>query len=711
MDRGGRRRGRFGRHLAGVLDVFRYPAWRFALCLGLGILAFLAVILIAAQQPRTGLSFAADGDAVTVVGGVASVSKRVVGIGRGVLPIDAKTIIPEPDMLPDYATVDAMIAEQDRIVEALRRDRVVRIEAAGGTRLISVKEVGGFRYLPGAFWMQVAIGFIGFVISGWVWALGPRKVPNILFGISGVAILLLVGAAAIYSTRELAIPSRLFWALQGLNHIGASAFGAAMSSMFLIYPRRLVPNGVPVLIAGVSAIWTLADLLRIVPSPALGGSLTTAVQMVLIMVAIGWQFLRTRGDPVGRAALRWIGLAVLIGPGLFIGTVAVPAVLGGPPILDQGVAFAFFLVVHVGTAIGLGRERLFAIDDWAMALLFYGSVGATFLVVDLILIFLLGSASEAVAVTGLLLLPLLYLPVRDRLVKRIAGRTELGDVLEEVARVALQPDLDARERLWRAALGHAFAPLQIVHGDPATECAVTDQGRGLVVPGIAGVSTLQLFLARRGSRLFTPADVALASRMADLASQVDRDRQAYERGIDAERMRVSRDLHDDLAARLMTGLALDDPIRLRETIRNALVEVRGIVSATLAAPGPLMDLLADIRIESAERLETAGIALDWPPNVLAGSLNAETCKGLSSALRELTTNVLRHSRARTMRVATWTADDRLHLCVEDDGVARGEISATGNGLNNVEHRLRKVGGTVRFTAEGGFRATLAVPIR
>lgn len=689
---------------------WRTPGARYFSALVFALLIATSLLALVYQQPRHGLSLTPVGAGVATMHNGSSLSISAINSPLGKVPLIAEDLTPEPDVLPDYVRMDRFFARQSRLAAALDAGGVLEATSGGSARQMVV--LTPQPSIPFSCWQQLGIGFLGFAISAWIWAIAPRRLPNQLFGIAGVAMLAFTGTAGVYSSREIALDGRLFWWLSSINTIGAATFGVAMASLFLVYPHRLVNRPLLIALAALFGTWTLAALLRVLPSPAIGGHLAVTAEMALIAVAIGLQIIATRGDPLGRAALRWIGTATFLGAGLFIATTSVPITIGIAPLVDQGWAFSFFLLIHLGVAIGLRRERLFAIESWSFGLLFYGGVTILFVALDLALAVLLGSLSSAAALTGIILLPLLYLPARDWTARRLIGSTDVSAALEQVARVSLVPAVEERAILWRGALQRIFMPLDITAIPAVAEVAIEDDGLILLVPGIGDGDAYRLTLAHRGARLFKPSDLQLARRMVGLANQVDSDRRAYGRGVDAERVRMARDLHDDLAARLMSGLELDDPVRLRETLRASLVEVRDIVNATLSRPAPVVDVLADSRTEAAERLEAVAIGLDWVPIAMPGTLGAEAAKALTSALRELTTNVIRHSRASQMTVSARLHDGLLHLRAEDDGSAGHHGSAlAGNGLNNIVQRLRAIGGSADYAFEpSGFRMTLALPV-
>ena len=184
-----------------------------------------------------------------------------------------------------------------------------------------------------------------------------------------------------------------------------------------------------------------------------------------------------------------------------------------------------------------------------------------------------------------------------------------------------------------------------------------------------------------------------------------------------ERLRFARDLHDllghslsliALKSELAGRLAERDPARVREemadveaTARQALAEVREAVS------GYREVTLAQALAEARSALSAAGIRLDVPrrPDPLPPAVDAV----LGWVVREATTNVLRHSGARTVTVAVEAGPDAV-LVVTDDG--RGSDAPPGSGLSGLAERVRAVGGRLACgrVQGGGFRVTATVPV-
>lgn len=163
-----------------------------------------------------------------------------------------------------------------------------------------------------------------------------------------------------------------------------------------------------------------------------------------------------------------------------------------------------------------------------------------------------------------------------------------------------------------------------------------------------------------------------------------------ERQIMAERDRVARDVHDVLGhsltvisvkAELAERLLDADPAQARSELaqiqtlsRESLAEVRATVAGLRAAR--LEDEVA--RVRSA--LEGAGIRAELPDDVTV--VDPRHRNVLAWVLRELVTNVVRHSAATGCQVqlgSTW-------LRVMDDGVGLGG-AAPGHGLRGVAERI------------------------
>jgi two-component system sensor histidine kinase DesK len=187
-----------------------------------------------------------------------------------------------------------------------------------------------------------------------------------------------------------------------------------------------------------------------------------------------------------------------------------------------------------------------------------------------------------------------------------------------------------------------------------------------------------------------------------------------------ERLRIARDVHDllghslsvitlksELAARLLER----DPARaageleeIQAVSREALAEVREAVQGYRGLA------LADSITRARTALTAAGIDCE-----LAGAqpaLPADVDAVLAWAVREGTTNVIRHSQARHCEIRIRADDESAALEIDDDGRAAPAPSPGGSGLEGLRERAQRVRGTLEAGArpEGGFRLRVTVPL-
>jgi signal transduction histidine kinase len=700
--------------------------------------AIAATLSIVLSQPWLGLTLAGDADtnAVRIVAvdpsGPARIMtapatlRAVASPDDSALAVTLETIdvIEEPDVLDTYAQIDRLMARQSALATLLRRPQVaLNLGPAGSDESVIVSPartpVGA---LPAAFWVQLLTGAASLLIGAWVWAMRPSDIATRLFAFSGAMITLAAYPAAIYSSREIAIDGGLFRLLSTLNHIGTIGFGIGMITMFLCYPRRLVPARALWIAPAILVPWLAADILHLAPNPPVGMQLPVMIAMLAIVGIVGIQWRTNRRDPRARAALGWLGLSVIVGAGAFVALIVGPILLASAPMMQQGYAFGFFLLIYAGLALGVSRYRLFDLSEWAFRILFYTGGTLLLIAIDAALLTFLHLQHAVSFGIALIAIGFAYLPLRGALWDRFVVRKGLEEheLFRAVIDVSFASSPAERSERWRDLLQTLFDPLALEPADQqAADVRLRDEGLEMHLPPAADTPALVLRYPWRGRRLFGTAHRNLARELVRLMRYTEESRNAYERGSVEERRRIARDLHDDVGARLLSGLYKSDIGDTHRVLRDAIADIRTIVSG-LSTEQPLLgQMIAALRHESGERLAAAGIEMHWPLGADDDSplaLDYRIYRCFASAHREIVSNAIRHAGATRVEIRVLRAEDRLVTTIMDDGVgidpAHTAGSAHGNGLRGLIRRLNELDGMLSVRrGERGTIVEIHIPLK
>jgi signal transduction histidine kinase len=197
-----------------------------------------------------------------------------------------------------------------------------------------------------------------------------------------------------------------------------------------------------------------------------------------------------------------------------------------------------------------------------------------------------------------------------------------------------------------------------------------------------------------------------------------------ERARDEERARIVRDMHDGVGGHLVQALAMAErgtpPERLRETLGQALDDLRLLIDAVDLRDGGLADALARLRERLARRLSALGLRLEWDFTAMPElpALPPETTIQVLRVLQELFTNVVKHAQARVVRtqVAIEGSADAPMLVIEvmDDGVGFDPGAPNpGRGRRSLGQRAAAIGAQLAWHSTPGagttVRLSLALP--
>jgi len=201
---------------------------------------------------------------------------------------------------------------------------------------------------------------------------------------------------------------------------------------------------------------------------------------------------------------------------------------------------------------------------------------------------------------------------------------------------------------------------------------------------------------------------------------------------EGERVRISRELHDDTGQALtllLIRLQLVENHSVEPAVRDELAELRRLVGETLdgvrrlavhLGPGVLEDLGLRSAIEwlvDRVRLET-GLRVDLRIEGDCEDVFSEVGVAVFRVAQEALTNVARHAHAESVSVRLTAHADMLELAIHDDGRGFSLKEARARpgssiGLFGMSERIALVDGRIDIDSRPGWGTTVraTVPIR
>lgn len=222
-------------------------------------------------------------------------------------------------------------------------------------------------------------------------------------------------------------------------------------------------------------------------------------------------------------------------------------------------------------------------------------------------------------------------------------------------------------------------------------------------------------------RLLTAILVVLAvvgTTKAIIAAKVRREVEELKRkqAIDAERERISADMHDDIGATLtqitldierlklqsdrITSDALDS---LASEMRQAMTSLSEIVWSINPRNDSVRAFAAYLRQKVNQLFERTPMALrlDFPDELPETKLSGAARHALFLATKEALHNAIKHSDASEISLSFQATSNALRIVVEDNGKGFKEAREFGVGLHSMQKRLREIGGMCAIRSEIG----------
>jgi signal transduction histidine kinase len=182
-----------------------------------------------------------------------------------------------------------------------------------------------------------------------------------------------------------------------------------------------------------------------------------------------------------------------------------------------------------------------------------------------------------------------------------------------------------------------------------------------------------------------------------------------ERSLTEEKLRISRELHDNIGSQLTFIISSLDNILYKDSIsdsknslnaikdfaRNALSDLRNTIWAMKQQKGTFETFLLKVNELVSKLNESLNNLTIEIVNEVKGEFHLSSAQMLNlyRIILEAIQNAIKHSGANTIKIYFSNSDSKFILVVADNG--KGFIIAenySGNGINNMKRRCNEIGG-------------------
>jgi len=193
-----------------------------------------------------------------------------------------------------------------------------------------------------------------------------------------------------------------------------------------------------------------------------------------------------------------------------------------------------------------------------------------------------------------------------------------------------------------------------------------------------------------------------------------------------ERERISADIHDELGSgmttiRLMSEIAKNKmkeniPVEI-EKISNSANEVlnkmNAIVWSMNSSNDTLDSLISYIRAYTYEFFDGTSIEckVHMPETIPFHEISGDKRRNIFLCVKESLNNALKHSKASRIKIDI-EVNHNFKVKISDNGVGieQEKIRRFGNGLKNIERRMKGIGGNYTISNNNGTETKLELPL-
>ncbi len=677
-------------------------------------------IFYSLHQPWLGLSFIEsevkgimvtdvdpDGPSSTIIAS-GDILQSIRGVRTAWMPLDDELLIEDPDMLSSFSQRSELQKNIKDLYQAMLSPVVyIRLDDGREVR-IQPETIRPLSSLSYSYLILNLVALIALMIGAGIYSMQMVSLPTRLLFLSGVGLAIAASSAAIYTSRELAINPEQFYFFTALNHFGIYSYAVSGLGLLWHYPRSLKNWSMARILAiSVLIVW-VNELGQWLEWPFHSYYFPIVILFILAAFFGGAQWFQSHDKPVDHAALKWVFLSVFFSITAIMVLYFIPGILVNRSLLPITWSFAAALIMYIGFIFGVIRYRLFDIERWWLKIWLWFIAGLAVITMDAVIGLLLPQVGPYTLPLAILFTGWGYFPARQWIWRRLFSSThrDIGQFLPVLVLSMINREADDSEKWWGDVLKETFNPMHLSRVSTSGDVCLKDYGEKMIVPSMRNLDAFELRYAEKGRRLFLPDDVKIVRSLIEIARRTEQQLVSYTRGMNEERQRIMRDLHDEVGGQLLTLVhqsGNEKEVNLASSALSALREV--IYSMDDKEPVDYEMAFSRWRVLARERCESANIELHWPvkDNLQHGLFTNRQYYNINLAFKESLTNALKHTETTTISVLMDIDNGYFRVKIQNNiGKQLPDMLQKGKGLHNMQLRIEEIGGKFDYQISKAF---------
>jgi ligand-binding sensor domain-containing protein/signal transduction histidine kinase len=199
--------------------------------------------------------------------------------------------------------------------------------------------------------------------------------------------------------------------------------------------------------------------------------------------------------------------------------------------------------------------------------------------------------------------------------------------------------------------------------------------------------------------------------------------------VQMERQRISAEMHDDIGAglsgvRLLTEMTkkkvkdentAEQVEKIYQSVGEISSKMKEVIWSLNTENDNLPNLVSYIQKQARLWLEhyPCKLSIDADDNIPDILVFGETRRNIFLLIKEAIHNIIKHSEATRVQLSFHYQQNRLIIIVADNGkgIVAGKADEMGNGMKNMQQRIRQLNGKLFIKSNGGLTINFEIPIQ